>query len=297
MADDATTTTTTTAATDATTTATTTQTAASQVLNGTGDKGAATTPDFISRVPENARDYVNNKGWKSEADMLTSYQKLESAMGADKVVLPKEGDAESLKAFRAKMGVPESADKYDIKLPDGADVSKEFLGAAKNWFHEHNVSAKDAQGIVDKYNAWVGEQMKGVAGSKLKASTDGLAEIEKEWGKDTDAKKAAAQRAFKTFKAEAGLDQGDLDAMEEAIGTPKLMKLFASIGSGLAEARFVAGDTGATGNHFTPEAARARLTQMNADPDFRAKIIAGNPQAIAERKAVIEAAAAAQDAA
>jgi hypothetical protein len=191
--------------------------------------------------------------------------------------------------------VPESADKYDIKLPEGADVSKEFLGAAKNWFHEANVPAKDAQKIVDAYNAWVGEQVKGVSVGKLKASEDGMNDIKKEWGKDADAKMAAAQRAFKTFSKEAGIEQADLDTMEEAIGTAKMMKLWASIGSGLAEARFVAGDTPGGGSHFTPEAARARLQQMNADPDFRAKIIAGDPKATAERKAVIDAVAAATE--
>ena len=273
------------------------QSAAAAVLNG-ADKGAAVETTFEGLFPEAQRAFVANKGWTGKhghMKALTSYQQLEAAMGADKVVLPKEGDAASLAAYRAKMGVPETADKYDIKTPEGADVSKEFLTAAKGWFHEHNIPAKDAQGLVDKWNAFVGEQMKGSAAGKLKASQDGLAEIEKEWGKDVDVKKAAAQRAFKTFSKEAGFEQSDLDTMEEAIGTSKMMKLWAAIGSGLAEARFVAGDGGATGSGFTPEAARARLAQMNADPEFRAKIIAGNPQAMAERKAVIEAVAAAQE--
>src|SRR3972149_3189707 len=94
------------------------QGAGAQAVAGAGEGAKA--PDFLSGLPENTRDYVTNKGWKSPTDLLTSYQKLESQLGVDKIALPKEGDAESEKAWRAKLGVPDAADKYELKLPEGA---------------------------------------------------------------------------------------------------------------------------------------------------------------------------------
>ena len=50
--------------------------------------GAGDAQSWINSIPENARDYVNNKGWKSQTDLLTGYQNLESKLGANRVVIP-----------------------------------------------------------------------------------------------------------------------------------------------------------------------------------------------------------------
>lgn len=260
---------------------------AAAIVNGDGKSA----PDFINAIPEGAREYVTNKGWKSPADLLTSYQKLESAFGSNKVVLPKEGDAASEAEFRKALGVPETADKYEIKLPEGAPIDETFLKTAKGWMHEAGLTPKQAQIIASKWNEFTDGALKSSAQGKLKASEDGLKAVEKEWGAQTDAHKAAAQRAFKAVSKAAGLEAADLDAIEDTIGTPKMLKLFAHFGGMIAEARFVDGGA-AKGSHFTPEAARARMAELRGDRAWFAKFTGGDAGAKAEWAALQAAVAA-----
>lgn len=279
MADDASTTTTDTG---------TTQTAATQAI-ASGDKTAV--PDFLSGFADNTRDYVANKGWKSAVDMLTSYQTLESKFGADKVAIPKEGDVEGEKAFRAKMGVPDAADKYEIKLPEGASVDADFLKTAKGWMHEAGLTPKQAQIVASRWNDHASAILKDGAAAKLRASEDGLNDLVKEWGGKADEHKAASQRAFKAVMKPAGMEAADLDKIEDAIGTAKMMKMFAHFGGMIAEARFIDGGTSAA-EQFTPEAARAEIQRLKTDREWFAKFQAGDAQAQARWKALQAAAAA-----
>lgn len=261
---------------------------AAAIINGDGKA----VPDFINTIPENAREYVTNKGWKSPADIVTSYQNLEPKIQAKGVLLPKEGDAASEAEFRKAMGVPESADKYEIKLPEGAAIDGAFLSTAKGWMHEAGLTPKQAQIIASKWNDFTTASLNDTAKAKLKASEEGLQAVEKEWGNQTDANKAAAQRAFKAVAKDAGMEAADLDTIEEAIGTAKMLKMFAKVGNMIGEARFVDGGHTGAGSHLTPEAARARMNELKTDRGWFAKFQAGDLAAKTEWENLIKAAAA-----
>ena len=271
---------------------------------GGGDNGAtgagtaaiaaagAATPDWISTIPENARDYVVNKGWKSPTDILTGYQNLESKLGANRVALPKEGDAASEAEWRKAIGVPEAADKYMLKLPDGAPVDEAFLNTAKAWFHEAGLTPKQAQALASKWTEYGVAATTEQAQARLKASEGELEAVKKEWGKEADANLAAAQRAFRAVQKPANLDAADLDKMEDALGTAKFTKMMAFFGSMSGEHRYVDGSMPA-GTHFTPEAARARINELKNDRGWFAKFQAGDIAAQTEWKNLQAAAAAA----
>jgi hypothetical protein len=211
---------------------------------------------------------VATKGWKSSADILTSYQKLESVIGADKVVLPKDGDVEGEKAFRAKMGVPDTADKYDLKLPTDATVDQEFIGVAKGWMHEAGLTPRQAQIVAAKWVEYSGVATAGAATAAEQAAEQEMLAFEKEAGNKSDEYKAAAQRAFRIAAKPVGLDGEDSAKIVAAIGANKAMKLFSFFGSMAAEARYVDGTTGGFGG-FTPEAALARMNQLKNDSAWR----------------------------
>lgn len=259
---------------------------ASAVLaNGSGESKA---PDFINTFDEGVRPFVTNKGWKSTTDILTSYQKLESQIGADKIVLPKDGDAESLKAYRAKLGVPETADKYDVKLPEGSPVSKEFLDAAKSWFHEASLPPKAVQAIVDKYQAFVTESQKGVEATKINSIDSERDATFKEWGKDLDGNKAAMQRAYQLAKTDLNLSDADYDSLAGVWGMAKTMKFFAKFGNMVGEHNFHGGE-GNKGFGSTPEAARARMEALKKDTEWFGRFAKGGAAEQLEWKNLQEA--------
>jgi len=72
------------------------------------------------------------------------------------------------------------------------------------------------------------------------------------------------------FSKEAGLDEGSFDAMERAIGTAKVMKLFHAIGAQFREADFVGSDA-PSGGALNPAQAKNKVASMFADKEFMAR--------------------------
>lgn len=279
--------------TEATTTTTTDSGAATTAITAANGAGDATS--WINSVPENARDYASNKGWKSQTDILTAYQNLESKLGANRVTLPKDGDAASEAEFRKALGVPEAADKYDVKLPDTAtDADKAFLAVAKGWFHEAGLTPKQAQAMAAKWNEH-GAKLNAEADAAWKTQNEAdFTALQKEWGKESDANMAAAQRALRAGAKAAGVDpKVASEAMEAALGAAGYAKMMAFFGGMTGEHRFVSGDA-TTGGHFTPEAARARMDMLKKDSGWFQKFQAGDIGAQTEWKNLLIAAAGGQ---
>lgn len=199
-------------------------------------------PTDNSTVPwygANAEDkaYVEAKGFKDGAAALTSYRNLETLIGADKagrtVVLPKdEKDVDGIKAFRAKLGVPEKADGYT--LPDDLkDTLKDdpmvpaFAAAAL----EAGIPSSAFGSVLSKVVAAAKKIGEESANKAKQASEDALTALKGEWGGDFDKNAELARRYVRT----GGITEDDLGAIEAALGTSKFLKMFHALGQKLGE--------------------------------------------------------------
>lgn len=121
--------------------------------------------------------------------------------GELKTALPKDAKPEELKAWRAENGIPETADKYDLKFDSGLVIGKEdrpvidgFLATA----HENNVHPDQAKGVIEWY---YGEQ------ERQTAERHAL---------DDDQKRTATD----ALNAEYGSEfRGNINAMEGLLST------------------------------------------------------------------------------
>ncbi|HQQ71498.1 MAG TPA: hypothetical protein PLL92_14465, partial [Alicycliphilus sp.] len=82
---------------------------------GAGDAGGNPAPWFSSFQDAGVKSWAESKGFKDPETAVASAWNLEKLIGADRngrtVVLPKyDKDVEGIKAFRAKLGVPDSPD-------------------------------------------------------------------------------------------------------------------------------------------------------------------------------------------
>lgn len=233
---------------------------------------------FDSFADNDLKGWVSNKGFKDPAVAMDSYRNLEKLMGADKagrtVVLPsKWDDPNEAGAFYDKLGRPKTPDLY--KLPDGADA--DFGKWAQSTFHEAGLTDRQAALVMEKWGGLVQGKTAATAEAKAAALAADRETLGKEWGAAHDAKVATAKAAAKTF----GFDAPTIDKLEDALGYAGLMKFMAGLGEKIGEAPAVNGD-GSSGGPATPAGARSEIKTLSADAGFRAKLAAGDAEAVAK---------------
>lgn len=109
------------------------------------------------------------------------------AKGELRSALPKNATPEQITAWRAEQGVPESAEKYEIKLTDGAvigDKDKPIIDGFLKDAHGLNLNNAQASGAVDWYYKEIerqGEERDQQDRETQQRTEDTLRE---EWGKD-----------------------------------------------------------------------------------------------------------------
>ena len=215
-------------------------------------------------------ELVKAKGWKGPADALLSYQNLEKVFGADKagrtILAPKsDDDADGWSAVYNRLGRPESADKYELPVPDGDDGS--FAQAAAPVLHELGLTTKQAKGLAEWWNQASSTRIEAADEAFSKQSEAEYAALKGEWGAAAAQNEELAKRAVLKFGKEAGLDEASFDSLERAIGTAKVMKLFHAIGAKFGEADFVGSDTPSSGA-LTPAQAKNKVASLFADKEF-----------------------------
>ena len=215
-------------------------------------------------------ELVKAKGWKGPADALLSYQNLEKVFGADKagrtILAPKsDDDADGWSAVYNRLGRPESADKYELPVPDGDDGS--FAQAAAPVLHELGLTTKQAKGLAEWWNQASSSRIEAADEAFSKQSEAEYSALKGEWGAAAAQNEELAKRAVLKFGKEAGIDEATFDSLERAIGTAKVMKLFHAIGAKFGEADFVGSDTPSSGA-LTPAQAKNKVASLFADQEF-----------------------------
>lgn len=236
---------------------------------------------------EGNRKTVEAKGWltKGPDAVVSGYRELESKLG--KAIVPPGDDAkpEDWNAFYGKLGRPETADKYEFKLPDGLPENFPYDGKSaekyKVWAHEAGLPPKQAQVLHDLFVKDTAEQIAAHQEAYAKAVETAHNEIVKEWGEPGsgtyERKSELANRAIRQL--------GGLELLSElksvgAMGpngevkSPKLAKMLAKVGEQLfAEDTAFGGPQGGS-NPFSK--ATENLTEQGRiirdDPE-RAKVL------------------------
>lgn len=226
------------------------------------------------------RDWVANKNYADPFTLAKTAQSLEkdaaslrsqvSLKGypADKVnpdgtVI--KADQNAVKAWRETMGVPETPDKYDIKLPTTSPYPQ-FATYLSAMMHEAGVPAAMAPALAKGYEAAVTRleselRERETTDSKLK-----LAELERAWGPQYAERTSLAKRGEAWIAKEAGgVTDAQLRSMESVLGTDKFMTMMWKFGAGNKEPSF-AGSNGNPGSfQGGASAAQAALDQLTAD--------------------------------
>lgn len=151
----------------------------------------------------------------------------------------KDAKPEDWAAFYKAIGAPESADAYELPVPEGEDTG--FAKTAAEWFKDAGLLPQQAQALAGKWNEFVAAQKQAVAtaeSERIKAlDSRNKAEessLKNEWGADHEANMELARRAVRQFIPQAKAADV-ITAIEDKLGYAETMKLMHAIGRGLGE--------------------------------------------------------------
>lgn len=149
--------------------------------------------------------------------------------------LPGADDKEGWSVLYAKMGRPETAEGYELPVPEGD--SGEFAKTASQWLHEAGLNKQQAQSLVAQYNAHAAAQAEAHQAAIAQQVEKDMTAIKQEWGADFDANSAIVSSAVKTFAPPEFIEMLDKSGL---INSPVIAKMFLKIGSAIGEDKSVA---------------------------------------------------------
>jgi hypothetical protein len=180
----------------------------------------------------------------SPAEVVKSYAALESRLGRSVVKPGPAASAEEIAAYRRQLGVPESAEGYEVRLPEdlpealrddaaGETLRQDFLAA----MHAAGAGGEVVQSALDWYYATAAESLARQERDAAENRAAQEAELRRDWGGEHDRNLALAQRAVASLGGEAFADFLEGKAVDGVkLGDhPAFVRAFAEIGRRLGE--------------------------------------------------------------
>ena len=192
-------------------------------------------------------------------------------VGRKGIILPKPDDAGDLARFRTEIGVPATADEYelgDFKPPEGVPWSGDFQKAMLNRLHTIGIPDGQIREILDAHAEESGVQYAALTKTAAQGQEHGIAKLKEELGMDYDASRKLAKRSF---TAAAGENADELMHIVLPDGThlgdhPAFVKTFINIGKQYQEAGLHGEKFSGGGFTLTPEAAMAEIAVLENNP-------------------------------
>ena len=133
-----------------------TQTGGTQTQTQTPDWPADWRQKLVGAEDKDGKVLKQLERFASPGDLLKSYNELRTQVdsGQFKKPLPKDATPEQLSAYRKENGIPETADQYDLTLPDGliiGDKDKAILKPILAEMHGANLTPDQVKTAIAAY--------------------------------------------------------------------------------------------------------------------------------------------------
>lgn len=226
--------------------------------------------------------YVAGKGFKSPADVVTSYRGAEKLLSTspDQIIKLPQGEfnQENWNTQVAdRLGRPKEAAGYELTklVPTGQDTK--FAETAQGKFHELGLTSRQAQELTKWWNGQAGDMTKAQSEATTAKHNAEVSTLKAEWGNKFDANAALVDKAAGEF----GMTPEQITALKSTMGPAAAMKFLHTIGSKLGVSDTFIGPDGRqttfTGG-MTPDQAKAEIAALRKDTAFIAKYTGGDAE-------------------
>ena len=226
------------------------------------------TVDWKGSLPDDLKLDPSLTDIKDVESLAKSYVHGQKMIGKDRIALPgKEATDEEWGTFYNDLGRPATPQDYKFgerpTLPEGMVYDDDFEKEYRDMAHGAGLTTAQAKALYDNYNGYMANKSE-VQGETLQAQrTEWRDSLKKEFGKAYDERIDLAKRAVETYGDGNHKEWLNVSGMGD---NPMMVKLFATIGSGLAEGKSDAGADRAF--VMTPDQAQAEIARHNRDEDF-----------------------------
>lgn len=246
--------------------------------NGVDHSTSIPSPNWTTSLNEDAKEYVQQKGFKDPTAVLDSYRNMEKLMGVPQerlVKLPAKADDPGWNDVYEKLGRPKDAKEYQL---DPLKTDEKFADWARNAFFKNGISKSAGEKLATElmeYGANVQKSKVDAYNLQVAKESDSL---KKEWGLAYDKHVAIAKQTANTFK----IDGPTIDKLESSMGFSGVMRFLHDLGSKIGESSFhsdLKGGGNTFNNSMTPAAAQARINALKRDSDFVRRYTEGDAAA------------------
>lgn len=198
-------------------------------------------------------------------DQIKGHLELQKSFGMDKVVWPKdESDTERWAEVNKRLGVPETADAYDLEAVD----MPEGLGFNRAQFQEimkdADIPTSKAQKLWENYTGTLKNSYSDAQNQHQESVNQTKAQLKQEWGEAYQTKLERGQSVIDTFAD----SQDQMDYLTDKLsGDPLGQKFLAKIGDQFAE-HSVGGFQPPKNFTLTPSEAQAEIDRIKTSPDY-----------------------------
>ena len=162
------------------------------------------TPEFHAQVPgilgDEFKDFKGFEKYKTFGDFLKGAAHAQRQVGQKTegmVKVPGEkATPEEIAAFRAAVGVPESADKYDTGRDPAKQYDKEGEAAFRKFAHEQGIGGKQFTALMKFFDAYEDGLMAKAAEQEKKAGEAATTEFNQKHGAQAETVKRQAGDAM-----------------------------------------------------------------------------------------------------
>jgi hypothetical protein len=228
--------------------------------------------DWRSSLPEDIRDNPTLAKYKDPVALAAAHINLQSHLGRDKIAKPKtDSDWNDVYNF---LGRPESADKYELALPEGVPdaIKGSFNDDAMKGFREKaHALGLNANQVKELFGWYVGntsQQFSAMQENAGKTMSEAEASLKQEWGRAYEQNLKFARKAF----AEYGGDELAEIMEKSGMGNnPAVLKAFAKIAKTTMPDKDLVGTTESAGRALTPDEAKAEAKGLMSHPAYMDK--------------------------
>lgn len=200
------------------------------------------TTDWRDSLPDDLKADPSLASIKDVQGLAKGYVHAQKLVGADKVVIPgRDAPQEEIDAFYAKLGRPESADKYEWpteNLPEGVEIADADKGKIGEIAHDLGLSKTQAAKLYRAYAQQIADGQASISSTIEQQRTEAEQSLRKEWGKAFDQNIALAQSAVKEFGGDELLQALDGAGLSNH---PAVVKAMAKIGRAISEDEIIGG--------------------------------------------------------